>query len=69
MVGYDDIDIASYPAISLTTVDQAGQAMGERAIRLLLERIEGRTEPTHFSVEPALMARGSTQPAPAEPAR
>ncbi len=38
--------------------------MGERAIRLLLERIQGRTEPTHFSVEPTLKVRGSTRPAP-----
>ena len=67
VVGYDDVDIASYPAISLTSVNQAGEAMGERAIRLLLERIQGRTEPTHFTVEPSLKVRGSTQPAPAEP--
>ena len=66
VVGYDDIDIASHPAISLTTVDQAGEAMGERAIRLLLERIQGRTEPTHFSVEPSLKVRGSTRTAPTE---
>lgn len=66
VVGYDDVDIASHPAISLTSVDQAGEAMGERAIRLLLERIQGRTESTNFSVEPSLKARGSTRPAPAE---
>ena len=63
VVGYDDVDIASYPAISLTTVNQAGEAMGERAIRLLLERIQGRTDATHFSVEPSLKIRGSTRPA------
>ncbi|MGW4928888.1 LacI family DNA-binding transcriptional regulator [Agromyces sp. NPDC004153] len=67
VVGYDDVDIASYPAISLTSVNQAGEAMGERAIRLLLERIEGRSEPIHFSVEPSLKVRDSTRPAPAEP--
>jgi LacI family transcriptional regulator len=67
VVGYDDVDIASHPSISLTSVDQAGEAMGERAVRLLLERIQGRTGPTHFSVEPALKARGSTRPAPADP--
>lgn len=64
VVGYDDVDIASHPAISLTTVNQSGEAMGERAIRLLLERIAGRTEPTNFSVEPTLKVRGSTRPAP-----
>ena len=67
VVGYDDVDIASYPAISLTSVNQAGEAMGERAIRLLLERIQGRTEPTHVSVEPTLKVRGSTRPAPNDP--
>jgi LacI family transcriptional regulator len=68
VVGYDDVDIASYPAISLTSVNQAGEAMGERAIRLLFERIQGRTEPTNFSVQPTLKVRGSTRPAPVEPA-
>lgn len=68
VIGYDDIDIASHPAISLTSVDQAGEAMGERAIRLLLERIQGRTEPIHFSTEPSLKVRASTAPAPAESA-
>jgi LacI family transcriptional regulator len=67
IAGYDDVDIASHPAISLTSVNQAGEAMGERAIRLLLERIQGRTEAIHFSVEPSLKVRGSTQPAPPEP--
>lgn len=66
VVGYDDVDIASYPAISLTSVNQAGEAMGERAVRLLLERVQGRTEPIHFSVEPSLKVRGSTRAAPAE---
>lgn len=66
VVGYDNVDIASHPAISLTSVDQAGEAMGERAIRLLLERIQGRTESTNFSVEPSLRVRGSTQPMPSE---
>jgi LacI family transcriptional regulator len=67
VVGYDDVDIASYPAISLTSVNQAGEAMGERAVRLLLERVQGRTEPIHFTVEPSLEVRGSTRAARAEP--
>jgi LacI family transcriptional regulator len=67
VVGYDDVDIASHPAISLTSVDQSGEAMGERAIRLLLERIAGRTDPVHFAVTPTLKARRSTRPAAADP--
>lgn len=64
IVGYDDVEIAGHPAISLTSLDQAGVAMGERAVRLLLERVEGRTEPIHHTVEPILRVRRSSQPAP-----
>ncbi|MWB97141.1 LacI family DNA-binding transcriptional regulator [Agromyces seonyuensis] len=64
LVGYDDVTIAAHPAISLTTVSQAGEAMGERAVRLLLERIAGRTEPVHHVVEPVLRTRSSSRPAP-----
>ncbi len=64
IVGYDDVEIAGHPAISLTSLDQAGTAMGERAIRLLLERVEGRTEPVHHTVEPLLRVRRSSGPAP-----
>jgi LacI family transcriptional regulator len=67
LVGYDDVDIASHPAISLTTVHQSGEALGERAIRLLLERIQGRSEPANFTVVPSLEVRASTAPANAEP--
>lgn len=61
VVGYDDIDIASHPAVSLTSINQSGEAMGAQAIRLLLERIGGREEPTNFMVEPALKVRESSR--------
>ena len=62
IVGYDDIEVAAHPGISLTTIDQSGEDLGERAVRLLLERLAGRTEPTHFEVEPVLRARSSSAP-------
>jgi LacI family transcriptional regulator len=62
VVGYDDIDIASHPAISLTTVDQSGHEMGRRTIELLLERITGRTEAVHHVITADLRVRGSTAP-------
>ncbi|MCP2032623.1 LacI family transcriptional regulator [Okibacterium sp. HSC-33S16] len=64
VVGYDDIDIASHPAVSLTSVNQSGEAMGEQAIRLLLERIGGRVESSSFRVRPELRVRHSTRPVP-----
>jgi LacI family transcriptional regulator len=36
--------------------------MGEITVRLLLERIAGRTEPVHEVITPTLMARKSTAP-------
>lgn len=62
VAGYDDVDIAGHPAVSLTSVNQSGEAMGAQAVRLLLERIGGRTEPTNFMVEPALKIRQSSRP-------
>jgi len=63
IVGYDDIAIASHPFISLTTVNQHGFAMGEEAVRLLMERINsGRTEANHPQLHPQLMIRRSTRP-------
>jgi LacI family transcriptional regulator len=63
VVGYDNIDLAAHPLVSLTTVDQFGRRSGARAIQLLLERIrEGRTAATHHSVTPKLRVRNSSQP-------
>jgi len=67
VAGYDDIRIAAQPGISLTTVNQSGEEMGERAVRLLLERIAGRAEPVHEVFAPTLVSRRSTRaPVPAE---
>lgn len=60
VVGYDDVAIASHPAISLTSVDQAGREMGRSAIELLLSRRAGRVGAVHLSVMPALRPRQST---------
>ncbi|MEU1972592.1 LacI family DNA-binding transcriptional regulator [Microbacterium sp. NPDC019599] len=62
VVGYDDVPIASHPALGLTTVDQPGDEMGARAIQLLLERVGGRTDAVHEVFEPQLRVRTSTTP-------
>lgn len=62
VVGYDNIDLAAHPIVSLTTVDQFGRRSGARAIQLLLERIqEGRTVADHHSLTPQLRLRHSTR--------
>lgn len=63
VIGYDDIDLARHPLISLSTVEQFGDRMGAEAIDLLMERIDGtRTEPRHITIAPELRVRSSTQP-------
>lgn len=62
VVGYDGVAIAAHPALGLTTVHQPGEAMGARAVELLLERMAGRTEAIHEVFEPELRIRTSTRP-------
>ena len=60
VVGYDDTEIAAHPMVSLTTVNQSGTRMGEIVVRLLLERIGGRTQAVHEVITPRLMVRRSS---------
>jgi LacI family transcriptional regulator len=64
VVGYDDIYTSSIGRISLTTVDQSGHQTGSKAARLLLERIEGRTQPVHYMLAPRLVPRSTSAAAP-----
>jgi DNA-binding LacI/PurR family transcriptional regulator len=66
VVGFDDIAIAALHRISLTTVAQPLDYQAERAVSLLLERIEKpRLPPRHVSAPVELRVRGSTAPPPA----
>jgi LacI family transcriptional regulator len=62
VAGYDNIYTSTIKRVSLTTVDQTGHVTGERSVRLLLERIDGRTEPQQYVVAPQLVIRGTTAP-------
>lgn len=62
VVGYDDVRIASHPLMSLTTITQFGDRMGETAIDMLMERIRGgRTTARHEKIRPELRVRGSSR--------
>jgi LacI family transcriptional regulator len=52
----------AHPGISLSSVDQQGEAMGARAIEMLLERLNGRTDAVHETFMPVLHVRGSSRP-------
>jgi LacI family transcriptional regulator len=63
VVGFDDIALAGLHRISLTTVAQSLHAQAERAVGLLLERIENPAlAPRHESADVELRVRGSTAP-------
>jgi LacI family transcriptional regulator len=65
VVGFDDITIAGLKRIALTTVAQPLMFQAERAVNLVLERIERPTiAPRHIRVPVELRVRDSTAPPP-----
>jgi len=69
VVGFDDIQSAAFQNPALTTVRQPLRTMGKIAAETLLNRIGSRQtdcSPNSVVVEPELIVRGSTGPAPAD---
>jgi LacI family transcriptional regulator len=66
IIGFDDIQSANYCIPRLTTVRQPMQAMGELAATTLLKKMARERQPEMLGVDPELIVRESTGPAPAE---
>ncbi|HEV8241793.1 MAG TPA: LacI family DNA-binding transcriptional regulator [Thermoanaerobaculia bacterium] len=68
VVGFDDIQSAAYYNPTLTTVRQPLRRMGELAVEILLRKVSGDggdgAAEAFVTVEPELIVRGSTGPAP-----
>lgn len=64
VVGFDDIEQASYPHVALTTVRQDLPRLGAAAVRWVASRLNDfaptRDLPTSVVIEPELVIRGST---------
>src|SRR5215469_5559959 len=65
VIGFDNIQSANYYVPSLTTIRQPLQAMGELAATTLLKKIARERQPEILRVDPELIVRESTGPAPA----
>jgi DNA-binding LacI/PurR family transcriptional regulator len=61
LVGYDDTFVAALRHVSLTSVDQNRERLGQLAVTSLIERIEhGRTVAVHKTTTPRLVVRSTT---------
>lgn len=68
LVSFDDVDFSPYLASPLTAVAQPRQAMGEAAVRILVDLMEDDTESDgkikHNVLQPNLIVRGSVASPP-----
>ncbi|WP_114947060.1 substrate-binding domain-containing protein [Microvirga calopogonii] len=60
VTGCDDILLAGLVSPPLTTLRVAKEDLGELAMRMLLDRIEGRHTQHGIVIEPDLIVRGTT---------
>ncbi len=69
IVGFDNIDYGVAFSTPLTTVAQDYEAMGRRAMEMLLERMEGLTAPPRTVRVPVTLQVRATTGKPADPTR
>ncbi|MFD1253452.1 Catabolite control protein A [Devosia equisanguinis] len=62
IAGYDNTVYCDFAQNGLSSIDQSGELLGLQATRLLIERIQGRSQAEHFVVPPRLVIRRSTSP-------
>jgi DNA-binding LacI/PurR family transcriptional regulator len=62
VVGYDDVQLAAWPAYDLTTVRQPANRMVAETVDILLTRIKDpQTAPRRVAIDGPLIVRGSTR--------
>jgi len=61
IVGFDNIDMAGYPDIQLTTVEQPTYLLGQKITEILIKTIEGKSKkPVHAVLPTKLVIRKTT---------
>jgi LacI family transcriptional regulator len=62
-IGFDNQDWTEFAEPGISVIDQPAYAMGQEAARMLLERIDGMSDPARIVTEPAtFIERGSVGP-------
>ena len=62
IVGYDDVDLASWPSFDLTTIRQPSNRMVEETVTTLMEHInEDKTKPRRIALDGPLIVRSSAR--------
>ena len=64
VASFNDISVAQFLSPPLTTVHLAAEEIGENAVELLLERMNGRELPKRVTLATSLRWRESTRPLP-----
>ena len=59
VVGYGDLEVASYVTPALTTLAVPYEVIAEAAMALMLEQLEGQDEPRQVTLKPTLVVRES----------
>jgi LacI family transcriptional regulator, galactose operon repressor len=60
IVGFDDIQIASYIIPGLTTIRQPAYEMERLGVKLLFQRIKNQKKPEQLMLKSSLIVRDST---------
>jgi len=64
IVGFDDMQTASYVIPALTTMHQPAYKMGKNAAEVLFQRMEAPSKPVQRMMESTLIIRDSTTSPP-----
>ncbi|MBK8946340.1 MAG: GntR family transcriptional regulator [Ignavibacteriae bacterium] len=59
IVGFNDIELAKYAAVPLTTIKQDASKIGKLAAEIVISRIEGKEQPNRTILKPELIIRES----------
>lgn len=67
VVGFDDMQLAGVPMISLTTIAQPVEELARLSVEAVIDHLTPGNTPRSIMLEPRLVVRGSTGPAPEAP--